>query len=80
MRPFKAGDNFGDHALPMADVMTQLTAALTEFANFKAENPDFATMKSEHQEMKEQLTTIEEAKVLDWDGIKKMGNFMNWSS
>ena len=80
MRPFKAGDNFGNHAVPMGDVMAQLTAALTEFANFKAEHPDIATMKSEHREMKEQLKTIEEGKMLDWDGIKKMGNFMNWGS
>ena len=60
MKPMKAGDSLVDHARPMIDVMTELTQALKEFANFKKENPDFATVKADHQALKEHVATIEE--------------------
>jgi hypothetical protein len=45
VQPFKAGDRFADHARPIGEVMSQLTIALTELANFKMANPDFTTTR-----------------------------------
>ena len=43
MQPFRAGDRFADHARPIGEVMAQLTGALHEYANFRKNNPGFAT-------------------------------------
>lgn len=35
MQPFKAGDRFADHAKPISEVMSQLTAALGDYQTLK---------------------------------------------
>jgi hypothetical protein len=63
IQPFKAGDRFADHARPIAEVMEQLKGALTEFANLKNANPDFATRKADNLAYKGHVAELQDGEV-----------------
>jgi cell shape-determining protein MreC len=55
----KAGDTLADHAMPMDNIINQLTQTLKEFAQFKQQNPDYTTMKKDYQQMKNRIKELE---------------------
>lgn len=69
MNPMKAGDRLADHARPMGEVMDEISRALKEFAEFKRENPDYASIKEEMRALKEHLRALEEDELLGWSTV-----------
>lgn len=55
----KAGDTLSDHAQPMDIIIKQLSQTLKEFADFKRQNPDYASMKDDYQRLKNRITELE---------------------
>ena len=64
IKPLKGGDTLYDHARPIAEVMTDISKALKEFADFKRENPNYTSMKEDLRALREHMKTLEESGLL----------------
>jgi hypothetical protein len=66
VKPMKGGDSFYDHARPMGEVMAEISKTLKEFADFKRENPNYASLKEDFRALKEHMKALEDSGLLGW--------------
>ena len=64
----KGGDTLFDHARPMGEVMAEISKALKEFADFKKENPNYASQKEDFRALKEHMTALEDTGLIGSHG------------
>lgn len=64
LKPMKGGDKLSEHARPMGEVMAEISRALKEFADFKRDNPDYASLREDYRALEQHMQTLEETGLL----------------